>query len=74
METPRRLRGGLFLALTMKMSPARRVLFAVALAAAVIGLMMMLDGFHAGAIPIDPLVLRFPLGPRMARRHGLAPA
>jgi hypothetical protein len=52
---------GLFLALTMKMSPARRVLFAVALAAAVIGLVMMLDGFHAIWIPIDPLVLSFPL-------------
>jgi len=52
---------GLFLALTMKMSPARRVLFAVALAAAVIGLAMMLDGFHAVWIPIDPIVLRFPL-------------
>jgi hypothetical protein len=52
---------GLFLALTMKMSPARRVLFAVALAAAVIGLVMMLEGFHAVWIPIDPLVLRLPV-------------
>jgi uncharacterized integral membrane protein len=45
----------------MKMSPARRVLFALALAAAVIGLVMMLRGFHAVWIPIDPIVLRFPL-------------
>ena len=52
---------GLFLALTMKMSPARRVLFAIALAAGVIGLLMMLDGFHTLWIPIDPIVLRFPL-------------
>ena len=52
---------GLFLALTMKMSPARRVLFAAALAAAVIGLLMMLDGVHVVWIPIDPIVLRFPL-------------
>jgi hypothetical protein len=52
---------GLFLALTMKMSPARRVLFAVALAAAVIGLLMLLDGIHALWVPIDPIVLRFPL-------------
>jgi hypothetical protein len=52
---------GLFLAVTMKMSPARRVLFALALAAAVIGLVMVLEGFHTLWIPIDPIVLRFPL-------------
>jgi len=52
---------GLFLALTMKMSPARRVLFAAALGAAAVGVVMMLEGFHAVWIPIDPLVLRFPL-------------
>jgi hypothetical protein len=52
---------GFFLAITMKMSPARRVLFAVALAAAVIGLTVMLDGFHTVWIPIDPIVLRLPL-------------
>src|SRR5512137_1085543 len=37
---------GLFLALTMKMSPARRVLFALALAAGIVGLLMLLDGIH----------------------------
>ena len=52
---------GLFLALTMKMSPARRVLFAVALGAAAVGVVMMLEGFHVVWIPIDPLFLRFPL-------------
>ena len=52
---------GFFLAVTMKMSPARRVLFALALAAAVIGLLMMLSGFQILWIPIDPFVLRFPL-------------
>jgi hypothetical protein len=52
---------GLFMALTMKMSPARRVLFAAALGAAVIGLAMLLEGFHALWIPIDPVVLRFPI-------------
>jgi len=52
---------GLFLALTMKMSPARRVLFALALAAGVVGLLMLLDGIHTLWIPIDPIVLRFPL-------------
>ena len=52
---------GLFLALTLKMSPARRMLFALALAAGVIGLLMLLDGFHTLWIPIDPIVLRFPV-------------
>jgi hypothetical protein len=52
---------GFFLAVTMKMSPARRVLFAMALAAALIGLLMLLSGFHTVWIPIDPIVLRFPL-------------
>jgi sigma-B regulation protein RsbU (phosphoserine phosphatase) len=52
---------GLFLAVTLKMSPARRVLFALALAAALAGLVMMLDGVHVLWIPIDPVVLRFPL-------------
>ena len=52
---------GFFLAVTMKMSPARRVLFALALVAAAIGVLMMLEGFHAVWIPIDPVVLRFPL-------------
>ena len=52
---------GFFLAVTMKMSPARRVLFALALAAAVVGLVVMLRGIHAVWIPIDPIVLRFPL-------------
>jgi hypothetical protein len=52
---------GFFLAITMKMSPARRVLFALALAAAVIGVAMMLEGIHAVWIPIDPILLRFPL-------------
>jgi len=52
---------GLFLALTMKMSPARRVLFAVALGAAAVGVVMMLEGFHVVWIPIDPILLRFPL-------------
>jgi hypothetical protein len=52
---------GLFLALTMKMSPARRVLFALALGAGVVGLLMLLEGFHVLWIPIDPILLRFPL-------------
>jgi len=52
---------GLFLAITMKMSPARRVLFAVALGSGVVGLLMLFEGVHTLWIPIDPIVLRFPL-------------
>jgi hypothetical protein len=52
---------GLFLAITMKMSPARRVLFAVALGSGAVGLLMLLEGVHTIWIPIDPIVLRFPL-------------
>ncbi|MCX6550140.1 MAG: PP2C family protein-serine/threonine phosphatase [Acidobacteria bacterium] len=52
---------GVFLAITMKMSPARRVLFAIALIAGFVGLISMLRGFHTAWIPIDPIVLRFPL-------------
>jgi hypothetical protein len=52
---------GLFLALTMKMSPARRVLFALSLGAGLLGLLMLLEGFHILWIPIDPIILRFPL-------------
>jgi hypothetical protein len=37
------------------------VLFALALVAAAIGVLTMLEGFHAVWIPIDPVVLRFPL-------------
>ena len=52
---------GLFMAITMKMSPARRVLFALALGAGVIGVLMLLEGFHTIWIPIDPVFLRFPI-------------
>jgi hypothetical protein len=52
---------GFFLAITMKMSPARRVLFAAALGAGVVGLLMLLEGLHTLWIPIDPIFLRFPL-------------
>src|SRR5512139_945052 len=52
---------GLFMAITMKMSPARRVLFALALAAGVVGMLMLLDGFHTLWIPIHPVLPRFPI-------------
>ena len=50
-----------FLAVTMKMSPARRVLFALSLLAGLVGLAALLDGFRTAWIPLDPLVLRVPL-------------
>ncbi len=52
---------GFFLAVTMKMSPARRVLFAVALMAGLLGLFALSDGLRTVWIPIDPIVLRVPL-------------
>jgi len=52
---------GFFLAFTLKMSPARRFLFASALVMALVGLFRLAAGFHVAWIPIDPFVLRFPL-------------
>jgi serine phosphatase RsbU (regulator of sigma subunit) len=52
---------GFFLAVTMKMSPARRVLFAVALMAGLLGLFALSDGLRTVWVPIDPVVLRVPL-------------
>ncbi len=52
---------GLFLAFTLKMSPARRALFAAALGLAIVGLVQTAEGAHVEWIPIDPFVLRFPL-------------
>ena len=52
---------GFFLAVTMKMSPARRVLFALSLIAGLLGLVTLLDGFNTVWIPLDPIVLRVPL-------------
>jgi hypothetical protein len=50
-----------FFAFTLKMTPARRVLFGLALAAAGIGMMILLVEFRTHWIPVDPLVIRFPL-------------
>jgi len=52
---------GFFLAVTMKMSPARRVLFALSLLAAFLGLFALLEGVRTAWIPLDPIVLRVPL-------------
>lgn len=52
---------GFFLAVTMKMSPARRVLFAVSLIAGLVGMFALLDGIDTVWIPLDPIVLRVPL-------------
>ncbi len=55
----------LFLAFTLKLSPARRLIYALALIAAVIGLFESLDGFGLVRLPVIPFVLsiRVP-GPR----------
>jgi len=52
---------GFFLAVTMKMSPARRVLFALSLVAGLVGLFALLDGIDTAWIPLDPIVVRVPL-------------
>lgn len=52
---------GFFLAFTLKMTPARRFLFASALVMAIVGLLELNLGFHIAWVPIDPVVLRFPL-------------
>jgi serine phosphatase RsbU (regulator of sigma subunit) len=52
---------GFFLAFTLKMTPARRFLFASALVMAIIGLFRLSVGFEVAWIPIDPFVLRFPI-------------
>jgi hypothetical protein len=52
---------GFFLAFTLKMSPARRLLFASALVMAIVGLLRLNLGFRLAWIPVDPVVLRFPL-------------
>src|SRR3972149_2651468 len=52
---------GFFLAFTLKMSPARRVLFAAALVFALLGLIQLADGIHTEWIPIDPFVMGLPL-------------
>jgi len=49
------------LAFALKMSPARRVLFGVALVGAAIGMLAALRGFKTVWIPIDPIVVKFPL-------------
>ena len=52
---------GVFLAFTMKMSPARRILFAVALIAALLGAIELLRGWSVFWIPVDPFFVRFPI-------------
>ena len=49
---------GFFLAFTMRLSPARRLMYGVALAAAVIGLLQLFQGFGLMRVPV-PVVLFF---------------
>jgi serine phosphatase RsbU (regulator of sigma subunit) len=55
----------LFLAVTLKMSPARRVLYGVSLVLAVIGLLELFRGFHLGSVPAAVFSIPFPM-PRWA--------
>jgi len=52
---------GFFLAVTLKMSPARRVLFALALIAGVLGLFQLARGVRAAWMPLDPIFIRVPI-------------
>jgi sigma-B regulation protein RsbU (phosphoserine phosphatase) len=49
---------GFFLAFTMRLSPARRLMYGVALAAAVIGLLQLFKGFGLMSVPV-PVALFF---------------
>ncbi|MDO8680842.1 MAG: SpoIIE family protein phosphatase, partial [Acidobacteriota bacterium] len=49
---------GFFLAFTMRLSPARRLMYGVALAAAVIGLLQLFRGFGLMSVPV-PVALFF---------------
>ena len=50
-----------FLAFTLKLSPARRLIFGIALAAAVIGLIELFEGFGATRLPVMPFFISIPL-------------
>ena len=49
---------GFFLAFTMRLSPARRLMYGVALAFSVLGLLQLFVGFGVLRVPIMPFVLR----------------
>jgi serine phosphatase RsbU (regulator of sigma subunit) len=51
----------LFLAITLKMSPARRLLYGVSLVLAVVGLLGLFRGIHLGSIPAAVFSLPFPM-------------
>ena len=50
-----------FLAITLKLSPARRALFGAALVTAVVGLIELFEGFGVVRVPLVPFVVRIPL-------------
>lgn len=51
----------LFLAFSLKLSPARRAVFGAAFALGLLGLLQSFVGFHARRIPLIPFVLSLPL-------------
>ena len=46
-----------FLAFTLKLSPARRLLFGVALATAVVGVLQLFEGFGMIRVPVVPFII-----------------
>lgn len=50
-----------FLAFTLKLSPARRALFGVALVASVIGLIELFEGIGLVSVPVVPFLVSIPL-------------
>ncbi|HEX4914564.1 MAG TPA: PP2C family protein-serine/threonine phosphatase [Vicinamibacterales bacterium] len=50
---------GFFLAFTMRLSPARRLMYGVALGASVIGLLELFNGFGLMRVPIAPFIRVF---------------
>src|SRR3989338_866373 len=49
---------GFFLAFTMRLSPARRLMYGVALATSVVGLLELFEGFGLMSVPV-PIALFF---------------
>jgi phosphoserine phosphatase RsbU/P len=58
-----------FMAFTLKLSPARRAIYGVALAMALIGALQLLRGFTTVGLPLTPFGPRLPL-PMLAWEHG----
>ena len=59
-----------FLAFTMRLSPARRAIYGIALVMALIGLLKLFHGFGVVDVPVIPFVLGVAAArARLGRRH-----